>query len=162
MSAEVEVTDALQQPVDQNAQSAEDVKKMLAELDGEAGVKKESDSKDTVDTQETSEPKENGTSTDAKEEPVSVKNEDADSKEDNRDRSPDQRRGDRGDRFDRGGRGRGRGRGGRGSYGSRPYRDNIKSDVTTQEESDDPVAIRRQVIFSESPYLLTAHSVIAG
>ena len=39
----------------------------------------------------------------------------------------------------------GRGRGGRGDYPKSSSRHNIKSDVTTQEESSDPVAIRKQV-----------------
>lgn len=47
-------------------------------------------------------------------------------------------------RSDRGG-GRGRGRGGQNNQAPRNYRDNIKSDLTTQEESNGPVAIRKQV-----------------
>ena len=38
-----------------------------------------------------------------------------------------------------------RGRGGRGGKHSRENKQNIKSDLTTQEESSDPVAIRKQV-----------------
>lgn len=57
----------------------------------------------------------------------------------------------------------GRGRGGHGDY---PYpkssfKHNIKSDLTTQEESSDPVAIRKQVQFympSSTKYTLTSSS----
>jgi lupus La protein len=50
------------------------------------------------------------------------------------------------DRQDRdSGRSFGGGRG-RGGHPTRNYRDNIKSDLTTQEESSDPVAIRKQVL----------------
>lgn len=50
--------------------------------------------------------------------------------------------GNRGDRGGRGGRGRGHDRG----YQDRPSRrNNIKSDLTSQQESSDPIAIRKQV-----------------
>jgi len=132
MSTEAEVTEALNQPVDNNAQAADDAKKMLEELSGEGatnGTAEKSDEK----------PAEKDTNGTSEEKP-----EDDDEK---RDRSPEYRRNNRGDR-DRGrGRGRGGGRG-RGSYGGgRDTRNNIKSDLTTQEESDDPVAIRKQVEF---------------
>ena len=39
----------------------------------------------------------------------------------------------------------GRGRGGYGDYPKSSFKHNIKSDLTTQEESSDPVAIRKQV-----------------
>lgn len=156
MSAEAEVTEGLQQPLDQNAQSAEDVKKMLAELDGEAVAKKEGDSKDTVKTEEQSESKVNGSEPEVKDEATADKENDAPVKDEDGDRSPDRRRGDR---FDRGGRGRGRGRGrgGRGGFTNRNYRDNIKSDLTSQEESNDPVAIRRQVNVLASLQEFTTH-----
>ncbi|KAL8791909.1 MAG: hypothetical protein Q9195_005485 [Heterodermia aff. obscurata] len=41
----------------------------------------------------------------------------------------------------------GRGRGSRGDYPRTSFKHNIKSDLTTQEESNDPVAIRKQVEF---------------
>lgn len=159
MSAEAEVTEALQQPVDQNAQSAEDVKKMLAELDGQAVAKKEEDTKDTVKTGEPSESKMNGSEPEVKDESTADKENDAPVKEEGGDKSPDRRRGDR---FDRGGRGRGRGRGGRGGFQSRNYRDNIKSDLTTQEESSDPLAIRRQVHNTPSLRKLTTYAAAPG
>jgi len=54
----------------------------------------------------------------------------------------DRNRGGRG-RGDRGIRG---GRGGRGNYQDRPFKkNNIKSDLTSQQESSDSVAIRKQV-----------------
>ena len=161
MSAESEVTEALQQPVDQNAQSAEDVKKMLAELDGEAVAKKEEESKDTAKSEEPSESKVNGSESEVKNESTADKENDAPVKEEDGDRSPDRRRGDR---FERGGRGRGRGRGrgGRGGFQSRNYRDNIKSDLTTQEESNDPLAIRRQVHKTPSLCKLTTYAAAPG
>lgn len=46
-------------------------------------------------------------------------------------------------------RGGGKGRGsGRGRGGFKSYKENIKSDVTAQEETDDPVQIRKQVRLS--------------
>jgi lupus La protein len=153
MSAEAEVTDALQKPVEQNAQSAEDVKQMLAELEGEAGAKNDTEVK--VQPEEQSEAKSNGTAAGDKD---SIAKEQTDDDKENVDQSPDRRRGDRGDRYDRqdrGGRDRGRGGRGRGGFVSRGgYRNNIKSDVTTQEESDDPVAIRRQVQHCHLPLLM--------
>lgn len=135
MSAEVEVAEGLEKPIDSNAQAAEDAKKLLAELEGEADVK--------PTTQEKPEEKTNGTTKDDDKE-----NDDA------QDRSPDRRRSDRNDRDGYRGRGRGGGgrggRGGRGGHfgGARNYADNIKSDLITQEESSDPVAIRKQVHFT--------------
>lgn len=129
MSAEAEVSEALNKPVDQNAQASDEAKKMLEELSGEGATNGTSASKS-----EPAEKEANGT--------TEEKNHKSDDK---RGRSPDYRRGGRGDRGDRGDRGgwRGRGRGrGRGGYDNR---NNIKSDLTTQEESDDPVAIRKQV-----------------
>ena len=144
MSAEAEVSAAIDKPVDQNAQSAEDVKKMLAELEGEAQTKDTSKAS-AVDSK--SEEKTNGDSTESKEETTEVR-------EDKKvEISAHNRRGDRDSddrgrygRSDRGGRGgRGNFRGGRGGPRTRSHRDNIKSDLTTQEESSDPVAIRKQV-----------------
>jgi lupus La protein len=147
MSTEAEVTDALQTPLDQNAQSAEDARKMLAELEGEAGANKEAAVTEQTQTEETSDSKTNGTTTEQKEEPTTKENDDSSAqKKDDGNKSSERRRGDRFDRGGRGGRGgRGRGRGGRGDYSPRVTRNNIKSDLTTQEESDDPVAIRKQV-----------------
>ena len=139
MSAEAEVSEGLEKPMDSNAQSTEDAKNLLAELEGEADAKP---------TEQKSE-----------EQPrYTVKDEDKEN-DVTQDRSPERRRSDRNDRHDRnerdGYRGRGRGRGGRGGRGdggrgdgfggSRNPRENIKSDLTTQEESSDPVEIRKQV-----------------
>ena len=161
MSTEAEVTEALQQPIDQNAQSAEDVKKMLAELDSEAVTKKEGASKDTVKTEEPSESKVNGSESEVKDESTADKENTTAVKDEDGDRSPGRRRGDRYDRGGRG-RGRGRGRGGRGGFQSRNYRDNIKSDLTTQEESSDPLAIRRQVNITLTRWELATHAVVSG
>ena len=136
MSAEAEVTDALQEPIRQNPQTAEEVKKMLAKLESE-DAKEETEAKDDSKPEEAANRQEAG----AKSELTADKNDDESTRKlSNVDRSPERRRGDR---YERGG--RGRGRGGRGAYMGRPSRHNIKSDLTTQEESDDPVAIRKQV-----------------
>lgn len=128
MSAEEAVSDALQTPVDQNAQAAEDAQKLLAELQNEAPPAES-----------------NGVEPDSavKEQPEETVQ--GEKKSDDRNGHSDRRRDDRERRHQRGDfKGRGRGRGDR--SGGRNYRDNIKSDVTTQEESSDPVAIRKQVI----------------
>jgi lupus La protein len=134
MSAEAEVSEAFSKPVEQTAEAAEQVKEVLKEVEGDAGDKE-------APIEESSEPKTNGTSNHKDDAEGNKENGD----NDKRDRRSDRRRGDR---FE--GRGRGpRGRGGRGGF-SRGGRHNIKSDLTTQEESDDPVEIRRQVT-STSP-----------
>jgi lupus La protein len=134
MSAEEAVTDALQTPVDQNAQAAEDAKKMLAELQGETASadapKETNDSTESAKAAEETAPAE------------SVKE-----AEDTEEKKPDSDK-PRENHHPQGrseGRGRGRGRNDRNGHTPRNYRDNIKSDLTTQEESSDPVAIRKQV-----------------
>jgi lupus La protein len=133
MSTDVAAPDAAPTAsVDKNAQAAEDAKKMLAELQG--GTTGETDSADAKrerangDLQEAKSSVEEG----SLEEPPKDKTEEGESEKpiDRRDR-------DNGRSY-RGGRGRG-------GYQARSYRDNIKSDLTTQEESSDPVAIRKQV-----------------
>jgi lupus La protein len=118
---------------DKNAQAAEDAKKMLAELQGEATVK--------TDGADASEEKANGNVQEAQpageeenaEKLAKDKNEENESKAANDRRDRDSGHSSRG----------GREREGR---PTRSYRDNIKSDLTTQEESNDPVAIRKQVL----------------
>lgn len=151
MSAEEAVTDALQKPLDSNALAAEDTKKLLAEMQNESapseGVKQT-----------------NGAANGAKEEEQAPKEEKVDAGDNDEsgdkawqdrsrdsDRHRDNRRRDNG-RPDHRGRGRdrgGRGRGGndRNGHGNRGYRDNVKSVFTDQQESSDPVAIRKQVLF---------------
>ena len=133
MSTEVAALDATPTAsLDKNAQAAEDAKKMLAELQGEptaetdpAGASKEQTS-DVQQDQRTALDK-------------VIK---AESKDKNDEEESDTKK-DRRERHDgRSSRGSGRGRGG---YQPRNYRDNIKSDLTSQEESNDPVAIRKQV-----------------
>jgi len=133
MSTELAAPDAASTTgIDKNAQAAEDAKKMLAELQGETTVE--------TDDADASEEMMNGDVQEAKptdeeniEKPVKDKNEENESKTTNDRRDRD------GDRSSRGGRGRG-------GHPTRNYRDNIKSDLTTQEESSDPVAIRKQVL----------------
>jgi hypothetical protein len=137
MSAEAEVSEALSKPVEQTAASTEQVKEVVKEVERYAGDKKE------AALEESNEHKTNGASDHKDDSEANKENGD----NDKRDKRSDRRRGDR---FE--GRGRGhRGRGGRGGF-SRGGRHNIKSDLTTQEESDDPVEIRRQV-FLTSPQL---------
>lgn|SRR5277367_6827476 len=133
MSTELAAPDAASTTgIDKNAQAAEDAKKMLAELQGETTAE--------TDDADASEEKTNGDVQEAKptdeeniEKPVKDKSEENESKTTNDRRDRD------GDRSSRGGRGRG-------GHPTRNYRDNIKSDLTTQEESSDPVAIRKQVL----------------
>lgn len=138
MSAEAEVSEATSKPVDQNAEAADEAKKMLEELSGE------SKTNGTAGPKSDEKPEEKGSNGVVEGDHKEEKSDDKSA------RSPERRRGGRGDRGDRGefrGRGRGRegGRGRGGFDGQRTHRNNIKSDVTTQEESKDPVAIRKQV-----------------
>ncbi|KIV97153.1 hypothetical protein PV10_00935 [Exophiala mesophila] len=131
MSAEEVVSEALQTPVDQNAQSAEDAQKLLAELQNETPASNGAEPESAVTTE-------------AKEQPEETVQ--AETKSDNRNGHSERRHDDRERRNNRGDfKGRGRGRGDR--SGGKSYRENIKSDVTTQAESSDPVAIRKQVHF---------------
>ncbi|KIV83888.1 hypothetical protein PV11_05875 [Exophiala sideris] len=130
MSAEEGVTEGLQTPLDQNAQAAADAEKMLAELQGET----------TAD-----EPSKSTNGADKSTEETEAKKDDEDEPEEKEERS--ERRHDRSDRGGRDRGGRERGRGGRNGFGNRNYRDNIKSDLLSQEPSSDPVAIRKQVEF---------------
>ena len=119
--------------IDKNAQAAEDAKKMLAELQGETTAE--------TDDADTSEEKTNGDVQEAKptdegeniEKPVKDKSEENESETTNDRRDKDSGRSSHNSR-------------GRGGHPTRNYRDNIKSDLTTQEESSDPVAIRKQVL----------------
>jgi len=145
MSAEEAITDALQTPVDPNAQAAEDAKKLLAEMQHETGASGDA-AKQT-----------NGEASDKKAEANAVTEKKADTgeKDESEVKAPRQngRESDRGrdnrqnGRSERGGHGHGRGRGDRNGYSKRNYRDNIKSVFTDQKESSDPVAIRKQVRF---------------
>ena len=141
MSVEEAVTDGLQQPADPNAQSAEDVKNLLAELKGEQWqvMNQKEPSEATEKKQEKPETSE------AETKPEDAANEDETKTEEKKD---DDQRHDRQERRDgHSGRGRGRGRGGRGGQQGRNYKDNIKSDLTTGQVTDDPHQIRKQVEF---------------
>lgn len=149
MSAEEAVTDALQTPLDSNAQAAEETKKLLAEMQNESG------SSDGVK-------KTNGDANGAKAEEQVSKDESEEKPSGDRNRGSDRRGDDRrhdNDRSERRGhrpnRGRGRGGNDRNGYGNRSYRDNIKSVFTDQQESSDPVAIRKQVLLQYSLGLFT-------
>ena len=137
MSAEETVTDAVQTPVNQNAQAAEDAEKLLAELQNETAPTQTADTTGSNGTKE-----EPAVDSEDKQKPEEPKADDK--RSDDRNGHSDRRGDNRERRHNRGDfKGRGRGRGDR--NGGRNYRDNIKSDVTTQEESSDPVAIRKQV-----------------
>lgn len=146
MAAEGEITGALQNPQEGNAEAADDVKKMLAELKGNTEPKDTAKANGAAD-------KVNGNTTPQAENAVAIED-----KKENDDRHPDRRhqradeddepryrrdRDNRNSRGHRGGRG-GRG-GGRGDFKPRNKRENIKSNLIQEEESDDPVAIRKQV-----------------
>ena len=152
MSEEV-VTDALQTPLENNTEAADNVKKMLAELKGGAG------SREPEKVNGNSE-KINGAS---EEKPEEKNGEGKHDDKENDDRHPDRRhRNDdddapryRQDRDDRGGgKGHRGGRGGRdrgrGDFKPRNKRENIKSNLVQEEESNDPVAIRKQVMRTTS------------
>jgi|SRR5271155_2900059 len=145
MSLEEAVTDGLPKPLDTNAQSAEDVKKMLAQLKGEAGVTKAAE--EPVETEKTSDVAQEAERSEpapAEKDEEQKPDKEADSTETNGDREHDRarRRHDRDDgRSSRGGRGGGRG----GGFRAKNYKENIKSDLTLLKETDDPVQIRKQV-----------------
>jgi lupus La protein len=134
MSTELAAPDAAPTTgIDKNAQAAEDAKKMLAELQGEAAA-------ETGDA-DAGEEKTNGSVQEAKtvDEKESIEKLVKDKSEENESKTTS-------DQWDRdGGRSSRSGRG-RGGHPTRNYRDNIKSDLTSQEESSDPVAIRKQVL----------------
>jgi hypothetical protein len=148
MSAEEAVTDALQTPLDSNAQAAEETKKLLAEMQNESGPSeavKHTNGDTNGANSEDKAPKEEKVGTGEKDEsedkPSGDRSRDSDRHRDNRHRDND--RSDR--RGQRPTRGRGRGGNDRNGHGNRNYRDNIKSVFTDQQESSDPVAIRKQV-----------------
>ena len=134
MSAELAASDATPTTsIDKNAQAAEDAKKMLAELQGEATAE--------TDDADAREEKTNGGVQEAKptDEKESIEKSVNDKSEENESKTTSDQRDRDGGRSFRSGRGRG-------GHLTRNYRDNIKSDLTTQEESSDPVAIRKQVL----------------
>jgi lupus La protein len=143
-------------PEDSNAQSAQDVQNMLAELKGgnqpevapESAIVKngdlaqvKDDAKNAHEAESNDTEAKNGVqdSENKKDDPENKKD-DAETQKDAEDegqKRPGSYRPYRG-----GDRGRGGGRG-RGNFSS--YKQNIKSDLTTLEETDDPVQIRKQV-----------------
>jgi hypothetical protein len=152
MSVESAVTEGLATPLDQNAQAAEEAKKMLAELEGDAApAEKPEETNGVKKADAAAEDGQNGTDAAKREESNTTPEDDGDAEDEARERRQDRRYDDRPDRnrnrreFQdrRGGRGGGGGR--RDDYKPRNYRDNIKSDLTTLEVTDDPVAIRKQV-----------------
>ncbi|KAK5072896.1 hypothetical protein LTS08_007126 [Lithohypha guttulata] len=131
--AQAAVTDALNDPVEQNRASAEDAKKMLAELEAA----------EAEDTTEASSRPENNGATNGSEAEAEDKNEPQVEDED-RSKDREYKRRDRDDR-DRGRRdGRGRGRG-RGNFNNRGG--GVRSVLTSEEKSSDQNAIRKQVEF---------------
>lgn len=138
MSTEEAVTDAIQKPVDQNAEAAADTKKLLAELDAE--IPTESGTKvEAQDAQTDANGKDAVPSKDSSENKPAVKE-----AEDDKGNDRDYKRRDHGDR--KGGRDSYRGKSNRGA-GARHGRDNIKSVLTVEEKSSDHDAIRKQVEF---------------
>ena len=136
MSAEAAVPETAKMSsvnADQNAQSSEDVKKILAEL--KEGAKTETKATEVAAEKSNGTAQGVDTSTDTREKDQEKpgKADEARSEKPRERRQRDDGRSSRGDR------------GGRGGYQSRSYKENIKSDLTTQKESRDPVAIRKQV-----------------
>ena len=137
-----------------NAQAAQDVQNMLAELKGSekpgaapAAIKqndaeKAGEKQDTAEADTTVSNGKNGV------EKPEIEKEDRreEKKEEGAEESAEHTRGHRA--FRGGGRGRGGDRN-RGDFKS--YRQNIKSDLTNLEETDDPVQIRRQVMLRLVP-----------
>lgn len=153
MSVKETITDALQAPLDNNVEAADAVKKMLAELKGGSDAKEPEKSYGMLE-------KTNGASDAKPENGEDVKKTDTkDEDKENDDKHPDRQRREedddspryRRDRDDRGGQRQRGGRGGRGGgrggdFKSRNRRENIKSNLVQEEESNDPVAIRKQVL----------------
>ena len=133
MSTEVAALDATPTAsLDKNAQAAEDAKRMLSELQGES----------TAETDPAGASKEQTGDVQQDQSTAPDKVVEADTKDRN-DEDESDTKNNRRERHDgRSSRGSGRGRGG---YQPRNFRDNIKSDLTSQEESNDPIAIRKQV-----------------
>lgn len=140
MSAEEIVTDALQTPVNANAQAEQDAKKMLEELSAEQGsaditLKPENNGAAAQNTSESQDETENAGKPQDQSAPREDRRQTRSDKNDRGNRRGD-RRGGRGGRSDRGGRG-----------GRTSHRDNIKSVLDDQEKSSDHDAIRKQVEF---------------
>jgi lupus La protein len=134
MSTELAAPDAAPTTgIDKNAQAAEDAKKMLAELQGEATAE--------TDDAGASGEKTNGGVQEAKptDEEENIEKPAKDKSEENEPKTANDRRNRDSGHSSHSGRGRG-------GHPTRNYRDNIKSDLTTQEESSDPTAIRKQVL----------------
>lgn len=104
-----------------NSQAENDVKDVLAELKGEGSEKKDEDSKEAKEEAEII----------AAANRIGQVSEAADESKESKDTAKGR------DQAQRGGRG--------GHKGRVNFRENIKSDVTTLEETSDPVAIRKQV-----------------
>jgi lupus La protein len=154
-------------PEDSNAQSAQDVQNMLAELKGgnqpevapESAIVKngdlaqvKDDAKNTHEAESNDTEAKNGVqdSENKKDDPENKKDDAETQKDDKSEEGIKQKDAeDEGQKrpgsyrpYRGGDRGRGGGRG-RGNFSS--YKQNIKSDLTTLEETDDPVQIRKQV-----------------
>jgi len=170
-------TAELANPEDSNAQSAQDVQNMLAELKGsnqpeaapESAVVKNGDlaqasnnAKNTNEVESKESEGKNGVedSGNKKDDPEIEKDHPEIKKDDKADEGlkqkdaedEGQKRPDGWRPYRGGDRGRGGGRG-RGNFNS--YKQNIKSDLTTLEETDDPVQIRKQVRPLITLYLFT-------
>jgi lupus La protein len=133
MSAEAAVQETAPVVNDPNAEAAEEVKQMLAKLQGKSETAKE--------IPEQSSEKANG-KVEESTASTEVNRTEATTEPKPKEAEPEKRQETRHRDSDRPSRGRG---GGRGGFSSRNFKDNIKSDLTTLEESNDPVAIRKQV-----------------
>lgn len=143
MSAEEAVSDALQKPVDQNAEAAADAKKLLAELDaGENGGQ-------SSDKEENFVPKNGESAEDSNDKDQSAPNTKAgwETSNGSKDKGKGYESGHRDSGDKRGSRNSYRGKGSWGGHNNNSGRDNIKSVLTKEEKSSDHDAIRKQVEF---------------
>lgn len=121
-----------------NAQSAQDVENLLAEI---KSGEQQNGSADAANGAATTEPATETKPTDTEEADIVAA---AAKLADNAEKKDQAVEGEKKEHH--GGRDSGRGRGrGRGSKQNKSWRENVKSDLTSQQESDDPVAIRKQV-----------------
>jgi lupus La protein len=171
-------TAELTNPEDSNAQAAQDVQNMLAELKGskqpevapESAVAQNgdlaqasNDAKNTNEVEPNNSEGKNGVedSANQKDDPEIKKDDKAEEGMKQKDAEVEGQKRPGGYRPYRGGdRGRAGGRG-RGNFNS--YKQNIKSDLTTLEETDDPVQIRKQVSLLVTPCTFAStHTPLLG
>lgn len=153
MASEEEIK-AVDHAVEKNAESAQDVKTMLAELKAEKEKAKPADADTTKDTtkvdatsktEEATEKKEDANGTSGKDNNTSESTADLIEATDKKEEKNETAKSSESKSESRDYRGSGRPRGRGGFRRNVNYQDNIKSDLTSQKESSDPDEIRKQV-----------------